>query len=81
MGKPTHEEIQKAKQVLKDAGYIGVYWCDDDIREAAKNMGIELTDDQVNDIIGYIERKHDANIGINWESIEVFIDMIVNPYV
>lgn len=71
--KPTHEQIEAAKQVLSDAGFIQVYWTEEDIR-ARQDEDEPLTDEQVKNIRDSIERRHDANLGINWEVIDIFID-------
>jgi hypothetical protein len=39
-------------------------------------MGIELTDGMVEETMHLIAKAFDANIGINWESIEAAIDVI-----
>ena len=83
MKKPTKQQIEKAKQTLKNAGYLSPMWHKDDIRERyLENYGskvIPLNDEEVNQIAGAIERRHDANIGINWDVIDIFIDQHLNP--
>jgi hypothetical protein len=70
-------EIEKAKQILKDNGYIPYFWHKQDIIDKAIEDEIELSDEQVDEIALYLE-KIDANVGINWYSIEIAIDEVVN---
>jgi hypothetical protein len=51
-------------------------WYEEDIRSVAEEMGIELTDGMVEETMHLIAKAFDANIGINWESIEAAIDVI-----
>lgn len=51
---------------------IKITWHIDDI----KQQDPSLTDDQCRDILQLIVKKHDANIGINWD----FIDAIIEYY-
>jgi hypothetical protein len=53
-------------------------WYEEDIRSVAEEMGIELTDGMVEETMHLIAKSFDANIGVNWESIEASIDVIVS---
>ena len=76
MKKPTYQEIQQAKDILKSAGYIDVFWTIEDII----GMGSELlkprkiTVKQARKIAELISRRHDACIGLNLEIIDIFIN-------
>jgi len=43
----------------------------------AKNDGIDLSDDEVVNIIGLLSSEHDANIGINWDQISYQTQMVI----
>ncbi len=74
------KEIQKAKKILKEAGYIDTGWHKDDIEFYAKNeMHIEITKEQVDQVAIYIERKHDCNNGLNWDFIKHCIETVLEP--
>ena len=51
---------------------ISIVWSAEDVL----SIDEELTAEQVNDVLNYLERKHDASIGINWEVIRNVIDYI-----
>lgn len=53
-------------------------WDADDIMSVAENMDIELTEDQIREVMELIVQTHDANIGINWDVIGSAIDYVVD---
>jgi uncharacterized protein YpuA (DUF1002 family) len=53
-------------------------WDADDIMSVAENMDIELTEDQIREVMELIVKSHDANIGINWDVIGSAIDYVVD---
>ena len=53
---------------------IAIKWCTEDVLYQADNLGIELTEDQADDILESLEHKHDATIGINWDVISFYIE-------
>lgn len=69
--------IEQAKKVLKDNGYILHLWCKEDIISKSKEMKIELTEDQVNEVAELIEHQTDCSIGVNWDTIADWIDHVV----
>ena len=57
---------------------ISIIWSTEDVLHQAKEKGVKLTEDEANQILLQMERKHDADIGINWETIDVYIDDLVD---
>lgn len=53
-------------------------WDADDIMSVAEKMDIELTEDQIREVMKLIVQTHDANIGINWDVIGSAIDYVVD---
>ena len=51
-------------------------WHKDDIKETAENYDVEITDEQVDEVAEQLE-DIDCNIGINWESILIYIQDVV----
>lgn len=60
-----------------DTEIINVIWLGDDVRQHAEDLGIEITDEQVTQVIKWLERKFDSDSGINWDTIEFAINEIV----
>jgi hypothetical protein len=56
--------------------YISLWFSRDDIVGHAENLGVELDEDEVDNVIDYFERNGDAEVGINWESIEGAINYV-----
>ena len=52
-------------------------WDASDIESVAEDMEVELTEDQILEVMEIIARRHDANIGINWDVIGSAIDYVL----
>jgi len=57
---------------------INIIWSTEDVLHQAKEKGVKLTEDEANEILLQMERKHDADIGISWGTIDVYIDDLVD---
>jgi len=57
---------------------INITWSTEDVLHQAKEKGVKLTEDEANEILLQMERKHDADIGISWTTIDVYIDDLVD---
>ena len=55
---------------MSEANEISITWHIEDI----KGQDSSLTDDQAREILHELKHRHDANIGINWEVIDIYID-------
>ena len=64
---------------LQARRYIRNIWQEDDIVIKAREMNIELTEDQLHNIAQQLERI-DGDIGINWDTIEDTIFNTVNEF-
>jgi hypothetical protein len=69
--------LEQAINVMINNGYIRHFWHIDDIIQQADTEDIELTDEQINDVVSKLE-DIDCNIGVNWDSISAAIDYVVN---
>ena len=57
---------------------ISIIWSTEDVLHQAKEKGVKLTEDEANEILLHMERKHDADIGISWSTIDDYIDDLVD---
>ena len=57
---------------------ISIIWSTEDVLHQAKQKDVKLTEDEANQILLQMERKHDADIGISWGTIDVYIDDLVD---
>lgn len=70
-------ETEDLIQELMKRGYIRVLWHKNDIEDEAERMGITLTENQIENVIGYLESNHDANNGVNWDVINYVIGTVI----
>lgn len=59
---------------LQNKDEIRIIWTTNDVLGVSQDLGIELTIDEARDILGLMERKHDASIGINWDVISYWVE-------
>jgi len=52
-------------------------WCEDDITDQCEQIGEELTLEETRKVLEIIVKSHDAEIGINWNSINSAIDEVL----
>jgi hypothetical protein len=46
------------------------YWCTDDVHTAAANAGLEITDEEADDVLDTLEHEFDASLGMCWDDVE-----------
>lgn len=72
------EQLEVTAEILDDPkenkDSISIEWWIDDVHQVAEEMEITISDDEAREILRRIDRKHDANFGVNWEIIEIFIN-------
>lgn len=66
--------VEEAMAILEDKNFIFIEWQRDDITMRAEELGIELNEDQIWDILSCLQSNHDASVGINWDVIDYWID-------
>lgn len=57
---------------------VKVSWSGHDVLSQAIDMGVNLSDDEILEVLDLMERKHDVTIGINWDVIGAWIDYVVS---
>ena len=60
-------DILQLKNQLEQHGYIGILWHIDDV----KGVRPDLTDEQCMEVLEQCDRRHDAEMGISWQVIEI----------
>jgi hypothetical protein len=55
-----------------DTNSVAIIWCIDDV----KSVRPDLTDDQCLDVLGRADSKHDATLGVTWETLECIADYL-----
>jgi hypothetical protein len=68
---------EQLQDELRKRGHIVKLWHHDDILWQAKTGDRKLTKAQVEEVADMLERNHDATIGINWDVIDIVIDIVL----
>lgn len=77
MNKPTPQEIESAKEVLKAAGfYTHRIFHITDVIAKAKQLGHELSEEQAHEVFDNISCSFMSENGISWDVIEEAIEFI-----
>ena len=65
------------KQIDDDT--ISLEWTTDDVKEQARARGLEnkLTTDECRYVLNLMLDKHDADIGVNWNVMDIYIDGVI----
>ena len=75
---PQYSWITKCAAVQKS---IAVVWGTGDVIPLCKDRyGVEITEEQAYDILQSADRKHDANEGINWDVLDIHINMYLDEH-
>lgn len=70
------EHTERMARYYKPDTAIAVHvWHVDDVLHAAEGMGVDISNAEAEDILHGIHNRADAETGINWDVIEVNIDM------
>lgn len=59
-------------RLLAKFGKVAAIWCIDDV----KGIRPDLTDEQASEVLEEVGRKHDAEYGINWTTLECMADIL-----
>tara|TARA_B100000035_G_scaffold84545_1_gene71017 strand:+ start:423 stop:620 length:198 start_codon:yes stop_codon:yes gene_type:complete len=60
---------------MSDPETISIIWHVDDVLAQASQRDIKISREKAIDLLHRMDAKHDANIGINWEVIDCYLDM------
>jgi hypothetical protein len=78
----TKAEAEGAVKQYFDPDWMASWWHISDIHTIANESGEdeadEITDEQAREVLRLMNKNHDSNIGINWETIDVWIDIVKN---
>ena len=61
-----------------DANQAVFPWSIEDVHEKASRSDEELTDDEAREVLRLAVKHHDAEIGINWDVLGVWIDEVIS---
>ena len=67
---PTADDIKR----LTNPDWLAEWWHIDDIKD---NYRGDMSDEQAREVLQYMEKYHDCNVGFSWDSITVWSDMVM----
>lgn len=67
------EDMQRLHTNPKEH-FAVVIWSEDDVLSRARERGTKITREQAQEIIDRIHRKHNASLGISWDTIDTYLD-------
>ena len=65
-----------AVEHASDPDWIAAWWHIDDVKEVVDEDEDPPTDDTCREVLRLADRYHDANHGINWEVLRVYLDSV-----
>ena len=65
--------------MINDTGELIITWCIEDVICLAQDREYPMTPtrEQAMAVLDVADRRHDANIGINWDVLAVYLDEII----
>lgn len=79
-GRSISEAVGAVKQFF-DPDWMASWWHISDIHSVANTSGEdeadEITDDEAREVLRLMEKYLDANVGINWETIDCWVDHVI----
>ena len=57
---------------------IHIIWSIEDVQQRAEDNGVELTEDEQKEALALVEKYHDCNYGVTWESLDNAIHSVVS---
>jgi hypothetical protein len=73
-------EAEGALKQYFDPDWMSSWWHISDVHTIANQSGEdeadEITDEEAREVLKLMEKNHDSNIGINWETIDLWVDIV-----
>jgi hypothetical protein len=76
----VNSALKDLKHYPKGAHIAYSIWQVDDVLEKAKEMEVEISETEANEIIDFVHNKRDAELGISWMTIETAIDIYMDEH-
>ena len=77
------QEVQEGRAITElnfgdgfnENNSIAIIWCTQDIHSAIDDMDLDWTptEEQSLEILSWIKNKHDASVGVSWETLYIYI--------
>lgn len=74
MSKSDWKHIRSYKNEFIEGTAVAIIWSIDDIFTGAQNKGMKITTSEAIDVLTRLYEKHDATLGISWDTIDFLLD-------
>ena len=78
MSKESWEHIKSLKEDFINGDAIAIIWTTEDVFTESENIDTEISEEEAQEILGILDRKHDASLGITWDTISCHIDEFIH---
>jgi hypothetical protein len=76
---PDGQEVPSAYDIVRltDTDWVSEWWHISDVQLLAEDMEEELSNDEAREVLRLVKKRHDCNIGINWDVINYWIEHVL----
>ena len=67
--------VKRAAEQAASPDWHGSWWHIEDIQD---NASEPITEDEARAVLELMARRHDCNVGLNWDAINVWTDIIID---
>lgn len=60
--------------MINDKGELIITWCVEDVSIRAEDNGVRCTKKMARKILDMMDKQHDCNYGVSWETIDYWLD-------
>jgi len=78
MGQLEASQIKSYLNDIENDKAIAIIWTIDDVFQQAQDSGVSLSIEEAKRVLNYLDRKHDATIGISWDVIDTVINIVIS---
>jgi len=71
---PDIDSLKEAHALLTDENIIYIPWATENVLHQAESRGLKITQEQAQEVLYNMERKHDCEYGITWTTIDCWLD-------
>jgi hypothetical protein len=75
------QHLESLKEDFISGEAIAITWTGDDVRSLIQ-IPSTLTKEEVREVLHEVDRNHDAELGVNWDTLQYYIDLLepFQPY-
>ena len=76
---PDGQEVPSAYDIVRltDTDWVSEWWHMSDVQLLAEDMKEELSNDEARKVLRLVKKRHDCNVGINWDVINYWIEHVL----